>query len=230
MEKKRFLARICVAALLVLPASASFAAEFSPTGSNYGNYLDDPRNAGMGEKIGSYLDPKDVAGGTQKDADGRSYYTEDLVKKYQEAYNAKNPDSKIGVDGKIGDETRGTQKAAEGGSSSSGPSINKKGTIADPEWTFSVSSFSPSSKRWTAGSKGNIENILRIVTDLLLVAIATLAALLIAVAGLRMALSSGNSDEASKGKTMLRFNLMALAISLMSYVIVSLLSWIISAS
>lgn len=68
------------------------------------------------------------------------------------------------------------------------------------------------------------------VSNLLLVGIATLAALLITVAGLRMAVSAGNTDEASKGKTMLRFNIMALAIALLSYAIVNLLSWIISAT
>lgn len=68
------------------------------------------------------------------------------------------------------------------------------------------------------------------VSNLLLVGIATLAALLITVAGLRMAVSAGNTDEASKGKTMLRFNIMALAVALLSYAIVNLLSWIISAT
>jgi hypothetical protein len=68
------------------------------------------------------------------------------------------------------------------------------------------------------------------VSSLLLVAIATLAALLIAVAGLRMALSAGNTDEASKGKTMLKFNIMALAVALLSLAIVKLLTWIISAT
>lgn len=64
---------------------------------------------------------------------------------------------------------------------------------------------------------------------MLLIAITTLAALLIAVAGLRMALSAGSSDEASKGKTMLRFNIMALGIALLSYAFINLVSWLISA-
>ncbi len=68
------------------------------------------------------------------------------------------------------------------------------------------------------------------VSNLLLIAIATLAALLIAVAGLRMAFSSVNPDEAAKGKTMLKFNLMALAVALLSYAIVNVVSWIISAN
>ncbi|MDQ1343388.1 MAG: hypothetical protein QG650_107 [Patescibacteria group bacterium] len=99
-----------------------------------------------------------------------------------------------------------------------------------PDFTFQANDVSPSKYRYDAGSKGNISMMFDRVSSLLLVAIATLAALLIAVAGLRMALSAGNTDEASKGKTMLKFNVMALSVALLSLAIVKLLTWIISAT
>lgn len=104
------------------------------------------------------------------------------------------------------------------------------GGLASPSFTFNANDISPSSFRYDRGSKGNIQTLLEHASNLLLIGIATLAVLLIAVAGLRMALSAGNTDEASKGKTMLRFNIMALGIALLSYAIVNLLTWIISAT
>ncbi len=97
-------------------------------------------------------------------------------------------------------------------------------------FSFDPSTISPSSFRYDRGSKGNLQMLFEHVSNLLLIAIATLAALLIAVAGLRMAFSSVNPDEAAKGKTMLKFNLMALAVALLSYAIINVVSWIISAN
>lgn len=102
--------------------------------------------------------------------------------------------------------------------------------LASSGFKFNANDVSPSSFRYDKGSRSNLQWLAERVSNVLLIGIATLAALLIAVAGLRMALSAGNTDEASKGKTMLRFNVMALAIALLSYAIVNLLSWIISAN
>lgn len=96
-------------------------------------------------------------------------------------------------------------------------------------FTFDPNTFSPVQSVYTKGTKGNFEEFANRVSRFLLVAITALATLLIAVAGLRMALAAGSSEEASKGKTMLRFNLAALAIALLSYAIINLVSWIISA-
>lgn len=103
-------------------------------------------------------------------------------------------------------------------------------SLCSSQFTFETSSASPSSFKYDRGSKGNIQMLFEHASNILLIGIATLAALLITVAGLRMALSAGNTDEASKGKTMLRFNIMALGIALLSYAIVNLLTWIISAT
>lgn len=112
------------------------------------------------------------------------------------------------------------------GSSSSMGSDN----LASSGFKFNANDVSPSSFRYDKGSRSNLQWLAERISNVLLIGIATLAALLIAVAGLRMALSAGNTDEASKGKTMLRFNVMALAVALLSYAIVNLLSWIISAN
>ncbi len=115
-------------------------------------------------------------------------------------------------------------KTAESSASPGGNRIDQTGFSFDPR------TVSPSSFRYDRGSKGNLQMLFEHVSNLLLIAIATLAALLIAVAGLRMAFSSVNPDEAAKGKTMLKFNLMALAVALLSYAIINVVSWIISAN
>lgn len=120
--------------------------------------------------------------------------------------------------------------ATAGGSSSENQSCPDPTSLCSPKFTFSANSISPSSYKYDRGSKGNIQMFFEHVSNILLIGIATLAALLITVAGLRMALSAGNTDEASKGKTMLRFNVMALGVALLSYAIVNLITWIISAT
>lgn len=127
---------------------------------------------------------------------------------------------------KPADSSAGTseQTPASTTPTSGGNRIDQTGFSFDPR------TVSPSSFRYDRGSKGNLQMLFEHVSNLLLIAIATLAALLIAVAGLRMAFSSVNPDEAAKGKTMFKFNLMALAVALLSYAIVNLVSWIISAN
>lgn len=122
--------------------------------------------------------------------------------------------------------------AATGGTATSATSQScpDPTSLCSSQFTFETSSASPSSFKYDRGSKGNIQMLFEHASNILLIGIATLAALLITVAGLRMALSAGNTDEASKGKTMLRFNVMALGIALLSYAIVNLLTWIISAT
>ncbi len=95
---------------------------------------------------------------------------------------------------------------------------------------FGASTFSPSQKRYTQGPKENLRMVLKTVSDILLVAISALAVLLIAVAGFRMAVSAGNSDEASKGKAMVRYNILAIVVSLMAYTLIEFVSWIVRAS
>lgn len=129
--------------------------------------------------------------------------------------SAKPADSSVGTSG---------QTPASTAPTSGGNRIDQTGFSFDPR------TVSPSSFRYDRGSKGNLQMLFEHVSNLLLIAIATLAALLIAVAGLRMAFSSVNPDEAAKGKTMLKFNLMALAVALLSYAIINVVSWIISAN
>lgn len=97
-------------------------------------------------------------------------------------------------------------------------------------WTMDSGMFTPNENKYNQGPRGNLSNLLQRIADFLLIAIGTLAVLLIAVAGFRMATSAGNSDEATKGKTMVRFNLLAIVVSLMAYTIIQFVSWIISAA
>ncbi len=104
------------------------------------------------------------------------------------------------------------------------------GRMGEDTWTLDSGAFSPSTQEYREGPKGNLQNLLERISGLLLVAISTLAVLLIAVAGFRMAMSSGDSEEATKGKTMVRFNLIAIVLALLSYTIIRFVSWIISAT
>jgi hypothetical protein len=108
----------------------------------------------------------------------------------------------------------------------------KDGTMASENWTFDSTALSPSSNpgAYKGGPKENFTNVLKRVANMLLVAISVLAVLLIAVAGFRMAISAGNSDEAAKGKTMVRFNILALVTALMAYTIIQAVTWILSAT
>ncbi len=65
------------------------------------------------------------------------------------------------------------------------------------------------------------------IAQFLLVAVSTGAVLFIAIGGLLMATSGGDSERANKGKIIVTYNLMALGIAMLSYGIVQFVIWII---
>lgn len=88
--------------------------------------------------------------------------------------------------------------------------------------------LSPSEKRYTGGTKTNLTNFLKTIGNTLLIATSTLAVLSIVVGGVMIA-TTGPSDRAAKGKTIITLNIMAIIIALFSYSIIRLVSWIIAA-
>lgn len=99
--------------------------------------------------------------------------------------------------------------------------------MTSTSFTLNPNDLSPSEKKYTGGTKVNFKNILANIGKYLLIATTTIAVLSIVVGGLMIS-TTGPSDRAAKGKTIIMLNIAAVFIALFSYSIIKLVSWIIN--
>ncbi len=87
--------------------------------------------------------------------------------------------------------------------------------------------LSPSNKPYNGGAKQNLKDILANIGKYLLIATTTIAVLSIVVGGIMIS-TTGPSDRAAKGKTIIMLNIAAVILALLSYSIIRLVSWLIA--
>lgn len=109
----------------------------------------------------------------------------------------------------------------------SSPPSGGSDDMTSTDFTLDPNDLSPSEKRYTGGTKTNFKTLLANIGKYLLIATTTLAVLSIVVGGLMIA-TTGPTDRAAKGKTIIMLNIMAVVVALFSYSIIQLVSWLIS--
>ena len=104
-----------------------------------------------------------------------------------------------------------------------------EGDMKSADFKFNVNNLTPSEHKYAEGTRFNIQNMLVTIGQLLLVVIPLLAVLFIVVGGIMMATASlgGKDGQFSKGKTIITFNIIALVLSLSSYSIIQLITWVL---
>lgn len=76
-------------------------------------------------------------------------------------------------------------------------------------------------------SDGNTVQLLRKIARLLLVIVSTGAVLFITYGGFLMAISGGDTDRSTKGRTIVTYNVQALIVAMLAYGIIQFVIWII---
>lgn len=99
--------------------------------------------------------------------------------------------------------------------------------MTSPDFSLNPNDLSPSEKKYTGGTKANFKDILANIGKYLLIATTTIAVLSIVVGGLMIS-TTGPTDRAAKGKTIIMLNIAAVVVALFSYSIIRLVSWIIA--
>lgn len=101
--------------------------------------------------------------------------------------------------------------------------------MTSTEFRLDPSALSPSEKSndYKKGTKMNLKAILANIGKYLLIATTTIAVLSIVVGGLMIS-TTGPTDRAAKGKTIIMLNIMAVIVALFSYSIIQLVSWLIA--
>ena len=99
--------------------------------------------------------------------------------------------------------------------------------MTSPSFTLNPNELSPSEKKYTGGTKLNLKIILANVGKYFLIATTTIAVLSIVVGGLMIS-TTGPTDRAAKGKTIIMLNITGVIIALFSYSIIRFVSWIIA--
>lgn len=100
--------------------------------------------------------------------------------------------------------------------------------LMSPEFTLNPGQLSPSTERYDQKTVWNLKTLLMKIGNILLIATSTLAVLSIVVGGVMIA-TTGPSDRAAKGKTIITLNIIAIFVALFSYSLIRLVSWIIAA-
>jgi Type IV secretion system pilin len=113
----------------------------------------------------------------------------------------------------------------------SSPSTPSNSKLTSPWFTFDTSTINPSSNpnkfSRTGSSTQNVKNLLKTIAETLLVVVATGAVLFIVIGGFFMVTSAGDTEKANRGKIIITYNLIALALAMLSYGIMRLVVWII---
>lgn len=99
--------------------------------------------------------------------------------------------------------------------------------MTSTSFTLDPNDLSPSEKRYTGATRANFQALLANIGKYLLIATTTLAVLSIVVGGLMIS-TTGPSDRAAKGKTIIMLNIMAIVVALLSYSIIRFVSWLIA--
>lgn len=100
--------------------------------------------------------------------------------------------------------------------------------MTSPSFTLNPNDISPSEKKYIGGTQVNLKIILANIGKYFLIATTTIAVLSIVVGGLMIS-TTGPTDRAAKGKTIIMLNITAVIVALFSYSIIKLVSWIIAA-
>lgn len=100
--------------------------------------------------------------------------------------------------------------------------------MTSTDFLFNPNDLSPSEKKYTQGTRMNFKGFLANIGKYLLITTTTIAVLSIVVGGLMIS-TTGPTDRAAKGKTIIMLNITAILVALFSYSIIKLVSWIIAA-
>ncbi|NDK19441.1 hypothetical protein GW819_01230 [Candidatus Gracilibacteria bacterium] len=147
--------------------------------------------------------------------------------------NTVTPDGKCGADCVQKLETamnvQNTLNTTTGNSTSTAAekSVDDPNSMTSPNFTLDPNSLSPSEKKYTGGTRANLKLLLANIGKYLLIGTTTIAVLSIVVGGLMIS-TTGTSDRAAKGKTIIMLNIMAVVVALFSYSIIRLVSWLIA--
>ncbi len=99
-------------------------------------------------------------------------------------------------------------------------------SLLSPGFSLSPTYFQFGSQAYNQGS-GNMSTLLiRLTTDAMII-VMVIAALGIVIGGVFISSSAGESKRAEEGKNILKFNIIAISLSLISYSIIELVSWIL---
>lgn len=98
--------------------------------------------------------------------------------------------------------------------------------MTSTDFLFNPNDISPSQKKYIYGTRMNVKGFLANIGQTLLIAVTTIAVLSIVVGGLMIA-TTGTTDRAAKGKTIIMLNIVSILVALFSYSIIKLVSWII---
>ena len=99
--------------------------------------------------------------------------------------------------------------------------------MTSTDFLFNPNDISPSEKKYTQGTRMNLKGLLANIGKYLLITVTTIAVLSIVVGGLMIS-TTGPTDRAAKGKTIIMLNITAVLVALFSYSIIKLVSWIIA--
>ena len=108
-----------------------------------------------------------------------------------------------------------------------GPPASSSSDLSTTFFTLDPGKFSPSTKVYDKGTKGNFDQLLANIGKYLLIATSTMAVLSITIGGIMIA-TTGPSDRAAKGKTIISLNIMAILIALFSYSIIQIVRWVLT--
>ena len=100
--------------------------------------------------------------------------------------------------------------------------------LTSQDFSLDSSIFQIGTTSYRSGAQGNVQTLFRNVASGLIIATGTLSSLFIIVGGFFIIFSAGDPSKAGKGKTIIVMNVLALCLSLSAYLIINLVTWILS--
>lgn len=110
------------------------------------------------------------------------------------------------------------------------PTPSSTSKLTSTSFEFKTNIINPSSnpdKFSRQGSTQNVKNLLKTIAETLLVVVAVGSVLFIVIGGFFMITSAGDTEKANRGKIIITYNLIALALAMLSYGIMRVVVWII---
>lgn len=228
---QKILTLVSVLMLLFVGTSSVFASAYY-NNTNANRLINDKNRAAVEKAFG-----KDISKLSVSD-----------IQKKQAELGLTNQDGKIGAD-TIAAAVESYNKQTSGGTTTTGDTASVDGktpgsdsvhtkladgpdSLSSTQFRFDPNSISPSTATYNSGDKegtsgGNTVQLLRKIARFLLIAISTMAVLFIIVGGFLMAISGGDTDRSTKGRTIITYNIQALIISMLAYGIIQFVIWII---
>lgn len=90
-----------------------------------------------------------------------------------------------------------------------------------------VGKLSPSENKYTNWPQANISSLLERATQILLIVIPTLAVLFIVIWWIKMITAWWDSSKISSAKNIITYNIIAVAVALLSFSIIQLIVWLL---